>query len=285
MARRFRFGAGLVATGDARQWQDKCRRAEQLGYDVVLVPDHLGDGVPAPFPPLVAAAAATERVQLGTFVLNAGFWNPALLAREVETTARLTEGRLELGLGTGYVRDEFDDAGLPWESAGARVDRMQGMVVELTRRLGSTVPLLIAGNGNRVLRMAAAHADTVAFSGLTLVPGSSAGKLSFVGPDTLAERVQLVARAAGDRDIERNILVQRVEITENRRAAAERLRSEGIDLTVEELLQVPTLLLGTVGEIAEQLRGHRENFGLSYIVVLEDNVETLAPVIDALSGE
>src|SRR5919106_6594883 len=99
MSRPFRFGASMIVPAPAEEWRTKCRRAEELGYDVILVPDHIG--MVAPFPALVAAAEATERPRLGTFVLNAGFWNPALLAREVATTDALTGGRLELGLGTG----------------------------------------------------------------------------------------------------------------------------------------------------------------------------------------
>lgn len=110
-ARPFRFGVNLLAPAPVDEWRAKCRRAEELGYDVILVPDHLG--MPAPFPSLVAAAEVTERPRLGTFVLNAGFWNPTLLAREVATTDTLTGGRLELGLGTGYIRAEHDTAGLP----------------------------------------------------------------------------------------------------------------------------------------------------------------------------
>ncbi|MFE0807295.1 LLM class flavin-dependent oxidoreductase [Streptomyces sp. NPDC058848] len=109
MSRPYRFGVNLTVPAPAEQWSAKCRRAEGLGYDVIQVPDHLG--MMAPFPALVAAARATARPRLGTFVLNAGFWNPALLAREVATTDALTGGRLELGLGTGYVRAEHDTAG------------------------------------------------------------------------------------------------------------------------------------------------------------------------------
>jgi alkanesulfonate monooxygenase SsuD/methylene tetrahydromethanopterin reductase-like flavin-dependent oxidoreductase (luciferase family) len=84
MPRPFRFGVSLLTPGPAGEWRARCRRAEELGYDVILVPDHLG--MVAPFPALVAAAEATERPRLGTLVLNAGFWNPTLLAREVATT-------------------------------------------------------------------------------------------------------------------------------------------------------------------------------------------------------
>lgn len=108
--REFRFGVNFLSPGTADEWAAKCRRAESLGYDVLLVPDHLE--LPAPFPSVLAAAQAAERPRVGTFVLNAAFWNPVLLARDVVSTAQLTGGRLELGLGTGYVRDEFEEAGI-----------------------------------------------------------------------------------------------------------------------------------------------------------------------------
>lgn len=97
MAKPFRFGVNMLTPAGGTDWRTRCRRAEQLGYDVILVPDHLG--LPAPFPALVAAAEATERPRVGTFVLNAAFWNPTLLAREAAGTDALTEGRLELGSG------------------------------------------------------------------------------------------------------------------------------------------------------------------------------------------
>src|SRR4051812_18547968 len=122
MPRPFRFAVNLTAAATDEDWRAKCRQAEELGYDVILVPDHLGKV--APFPALVAAAQVTERPRLGTFVLNAGFWNPTLLAREVATVDALTGGRLELGLGAGYVQSEHDRAGLPFGSAGERGDHL-----------------------------------------------------------------------------------------------------------------------------------------------------------------
>lgn len=205
MPRSFRFGVSLIHPSPAEEWRAKCRRAEELGYDVILVPDHLG--MPAPFPALVAAAEATERPRLGTFVLNAGFWNPALLAREVATTDALTGGRLELGLGAGYVRAEHDTADLPWGSPGERVDHLRRTVEELDRLLGSgeqqpqpaqkpRVPLLIGGNGDRVLRLSAQHADIAAFGGAYADPTSTTGRLVPITAERFDERV---ARYRGSR--------------------------------------------------------------------------------------
>ncbi|WP_461077836.1 TIGR03621 family F420-dependent LLM class oxidoreductase [Streptomyces deserti] len=200
-----------MSPAPADEWRAKCRRAEELGYDVILVPDHLG--MPAPFPALVAAAEATERPRLGTFVLNAGFWNPALLAREVATTDALTGGRLELGLGTGYVRAEHDTAGLPFGSPRERVEHLRRTVEDLDRLLTSKehrprpvqkprVPLLIGANGDRMLELTAEHADIAAFTGARSVPGSTTGQLTAISAEELDERVgryQELAAGLSDR--------------------------------------------------------------------------------------
>ncbi|WP_031507005.1 LLM class F420-dependent oxidoreductase [Streptomyces megasporus] len=293
MARPFRFGVNLVTPESGDGWRAKCRRAEALGYDVLLVPDHLGTF--APFPALVAAAEATERPRVGTFVLNAGFWNPALLAREVATCDRLTGGRLELGLGTGYVRSEHERAGLPWGSPGERVDRLEHTVAELERLLTDPEhapaaeqrprpPLLIGGNGDRVLRLAARHADIAAFTGARQAPGAPDGALHLVSPAELEERVASYRRsAAGRREpAELNYLVQRVEATRDRRAVARELAPYAPGMTEDDILEHPALLTGGVKEIAEQVRAHRERYGFTYICVLEPWMEAFGPVIEEL---
>ncbi|GAA2392827.1 TIGR03621 family F420-dependent LLM class oxidoreductase [Streptomyces glaucosporus] len=293
MARPFRFGVNLITPESGDAWRAKCRRAEALGYDVLLVPDHLG--APAPFPALVAAAEATERPRVGTFVLNAGFWNPALLAREVATCDRLTGGRLELGLGTGYVRSEHDRAGLPWGSPGERVDHLERTVAELERLLPDPEhvpapeqrprpPLLIGGNGDRVLGLAARHADIAAFTGARPAPGEPEGVLQLITPAELEERVASYRRlAAGRREAaELNYLVQQVRVTRDRRAVARELAPYAPDWTEDELLAHPALLTGTVKEIAEQVRAHRDRYGFTYFCVLEPSMEAFGPVIEEL---
>ncbi|MFD7136907.1 TIGR03621 family F420-dependent LLM class oxidoreductase [Streptomyces sp. NPDC059894] len=283
MARPFRFGASLIDPAPAEEWRAKCRRVEELGYDVLLVPDHLG--MPAPFPALVAAAAATERPRLGTFVLNAGFWNPALLAREVATTDALTGGRLELGLGTGYVRAEHEAAGLPWGSPGERVDRLRRAVEELDRSPGSTVPLLIGANGNRMLELTAEHADIAAFTGARPSAQSPTG-LTPITAGALDERVARYRELARGRaePAELNLLVQRVIVTEDREAAVRPLLELAPHLTEEEALELPVLLIGTLREIVAQVLAQRERYGFSYLTVLEPYVEAFAPVIAELRG-
>ncbi|MER6983055.1 LLM class F420-dependent oxidoreductase [Streptomyces carpinensis] len=296
MTRPFRFGVNLLNPAPAGEWRAKCRRAEELGYDVILVPDHLG--WVAPFPALVAAAEATERPRLGTFVLNAGFWNPALLAREVATTDSLTNGRLELGLGTGYVRAEHETAGLPWGSPGERVDHLRRTVEELKRLLASPehrprpvqqpgIPLLVGANGDRMLRLTAEHADIAAFTGARSAPKNSSGELVPITADELDERVALYRKLAAGREepAELNLLIQIVAVTEDPVPVLQPLLENQPQLTMEQALALPIVLVGTLEQIVERVRAQRERFGFSYLTVLEPYMEAFAPVLEALRGE
>lgn len=295
MPRPFRFGVNLTAAEPAEEWRAKCRQAEELGYDVILVPDHLGKV--APFPALVAAAEITERPRLGTLVLNAAFWNPTLLAREVATTDALTGGRLELGIGTGYVQAEHDTAGLPFGSARERVDHLQRTVEELERLLASAdhfpqptqqprVPLLIGGNGNRMLKLTADHADIAAFTGAILVPGSTTGKLTPITAEELDERVARYLRLAEGREqpAELNLLIQTVVVTDDREAVATPFLHRVPDLTLQQALDLPIMLIGTEEEIVAQVLAQRERYGFSYLTVLEASMEAFAPIMEKLRG-
>lgn len=275
------------------QWVSKCRRAEDLGYDVIAVADHLH--MLAPFPALVTAAEVTIRPRVATAVLNAGLYNPALLAREVACTDQFTDGRLEVGLGAGYVKSDFEQAGLPWQKPAERVARLERMVSDLRQLLADPSrtprpaqlpgpPLWLAGRGDRVLKLAAREADIVGFSGVSFPVDGGNGVLD--DRARMTERVEYTNAHLGARisQVELNVMVQRVAITNDRRTVAERLASQGrgASLTSEQILDVPTVLIGTAGHIAEQLMEFREDLGLSYVTVSEFNMDGLAAVIDRL---
>ncbi|MFC4005338.1 LLM class F420-dependent oxidoreductase [Prauserella oleivorans] len=280
----FRFGVNMLASAGRAHWIDLCRKAERLGYDVVAVPDHLG--MPAPFPALVAAAEATERVRLGTYVVNTGFYNPVLLARDVEGVDQLLEGRFELGLGTGYVKAEFDAAGLPFLSPGKRLDHLERCIEAIREHYGDRTPppLFLGGQRDRMLRLAAREADIVGFTGVRFSrDGDSA---AIASPDELDERIAFVRSEAGDRadGLELNLLIQSVVVTDDRSAVLEQLRRYDPDRTPEELGEVPILLVGTVEQIAEQLRAQRERFGITYVSVMDKDLDAFAEVIAHLRG-
>src|ERR1700742_211958 len=270
MARGFRFSIGIHSAKSSAALRDQARRLEDTGCDAIHLPDHLG--APAPFPVLTAIAAATTTVRLGTYVLNAGFYKPALLARDAGAVDDLSDGRLDLGLGAGYVREEFEAAELPYPSAGQRVDHLEHVTTYLKKHLAG-VPILIAGNGNRLLTIAARHADII---GLT---GASVGDAA----DSLAERVEFVRNAAGSRfaDLELNLAITAVP-SDNSGKPDLALVRRFVELSDEELLALPSVLSGSPHEIADTLRGYREKYGLTSFTFQENHVDTIAKVIPEL---
>jgi probable F420-dependent oxidoreductase len=290
VARDFRFSFNVFGIPSRKALQERCRRAESAGFRAVFAPDHLGG--PAPFPVLQAAADATEDLRVGTLVLNAPFWNPALL---------------ELGLGAGHMKREFDVAGIPWEPFGARARRLEETITELRRFFatdlaalpgghspvpvqrtgfdGSGPPLIVGGTGDRVLSVAARHADIIGVAGVYQVPGKPPGTFRLGTAAEADERVRFVRELAGERadDIEWHVLVQMVVPTDDRRAAAEDLVARfGGEMTVDEALETPFLLIGTPAQMAEQLRASRERYGFSYVTVHDPYYEAFEPVVELM---
>ncbi|MFF4600951.1 TIGR03621 family F420-dependent LLM class oxidoreductase [Amycolatopsis sp. NPDC001319] len=275
--RPFRFGISLLSTGSRTTWQARARQVEDLGYDVLQVPDHLG--MPAPFPALVAAADVTTTLRLGTYVLNAGVYRPALLARDVADTHELTGGRLELGLGAGYMEAEFEAAGLPFPRAGARIDHLGATVTELKTQFASawhSPALLLAGDGDRVLRLAAQEADIIGFSAFSAARPD-------VDPDqVLADRVAFARTAAGDRfaGLELNLFVSTVSVGADPDFTL--VRQVAPALSDAQIRALPGVLVGSAHEIAEKLLRYREIHGITYISVLEPALTEFAEVIKVL---
>lgn len=291
MQRSFRFGVNTVAAGSRDEWAAKCRRVEELGYDVLAVADHLG--MPAPFPALALAAAVTERPRLATFVLNVPFYNPVLLAREIATLDAMSGGRFELGVGAGYVRSEFEAAALPFGSGGARIGQLADALGTLRALFADETyrprpsrpggpPVLVAGWGDKLLGVAAEYADIVGFTGAAAA--TNGGPLVAAAPSAYTERVDTARALLGARadEVEFNLLVQKVCGPEQRAGLLEQW-GDGLPAEVagrpEEL---PILLIGTPDEIADRLRERRDRWGFSYITVLEDSMESFAPVIPLL---
>jgi probable F420-dependent oxidoreductase len=270
MPKDFRFGFGLHTAKTQSSVQEAARRAQDLGFDVLHVPDHLG--APAPFPTLMTAAQATSSLRLGTFVLNAGFYKPALLARDVAAMRDLSGGRFELGLGAGYVREEFEAAELPFPTAGRRVEYLQH-VTEYMREHLPDVPILIAGNGDRLLTVAAQHADIIGLTGGDPASGAD---------DPLAERIDFVRNAAGDRFDELNIAITAVPIDGSGMPDLSIPRRFLPTLSDEELLRTPGVLSGSTIDIADTVRGYRDKYGVTYLIIQQPHAEAFAKVIAEL---
>jgi probable F420-dependent oxidoreductase len=311
--RPFRFGVNVGRARSLAEWREKARKIEDLGYSVLTVPDHLTDVI-APIPALVSAAEATKKLRIGTNVLNNDLRHPVLVAREAATVDLLTDGRFELGLGAGSIRSEYDEAGLIFDRGATRVDRLAEAVTvikgllkgEQTTFTGqhyrvsshtiatepiqkAHLPILIGGNGPRLLALAAREADIVGFSGITFQNGgASPPDLSGWRVSGVDERVRLVRATAGEdrfARLEFNALLQRVILTDHRQRAAEELSSRWTQLTPEEILQSPYVLIGTVEEMAEAVLARRQRWGISYYTVHEPYLDAFSPVVATLTGK
>lgn len=277
----FRFGVNLATTPVSSDWQAKCRQAEDLGYDTITVSDYLDRQ--SPFLALTAAADATKRPKVGTFVLNTGFYRPALLARDVAAVDQLTDGRLELGLGTGYAQAEFEAADIAWQGPAARIAHLEDTISVLRESAQAPLPpLLIGGNGRRMVEVAAKYADIISLTGAE--SRTVRGKPHLMDFVTLSDRVAFARESAGERlgDIELNLLVHMVVLSGSREAGLGMLRRYADHLSDEDLLRVPTLLAGSEESIAEDLERHREQFGFSYLMVTEPAMVDFAKVMTRL---
>jgi probable F420-dependent oxidoreductase len=308
--RRFRFGVNLRAADSRAAWIEKARRVEDLGYSTLLVPDHLAELLP-PIPALVAAAGATSTIRIGTFVLNNDFRHPVLLARDAATLDLLSDGRFELGIGAGHMQSEYTEAGLAFDPASVRFERLGESVQILTSLLAGEEtsfdgrhyrvtghrifplpaqrprpPILIGGNGPRILTLAAQAADIVGLTGLAFPKGATQVDVSGFKPSSVDERLALIRTAAGARfdRIELNALVQRVIPTDDRQQAAEELAAQWPALTVDDVLQTPYLLIGTTDQMVESLQARRQRWGISYVATHEPFLDALAPVVARLTN-
>lgn len=286
MTADLRFGVSLTTLEDRTSWMDRCRRAEDLGYHVITVPDHLS--MPSPFPACVLAAEATRNIRVGTYVSNTSFYNPTLFARDAVSTSKLTGGRMEVGLGAGWARREFDQAGIPFESAAKRVDRLAETVAALGHACHDQAdrpPLLIGGAGDRVLRLAARHADIVSFSGTAFDP--QGWGMAYLTAGEVDERVALVdaeLRRLGRDAVQRNIIVLRTQVTDNRPAALEDYaRFLKRTMSPGQIDELPAVLIGSPEEIAQQVLTRHKKFGFSYFTVQESALDTFASVIPLLT--
>jgi probable F420-dependent oxidoreductase len=306
--RPFRFGVLMHNWGTRQEWIDKARRIEAQGFSTLLVPDHL-DGQFGAIPALAAAAAATTTVRLGSIVFANDFRHPVLLAKDVATLDLLSDGRFELGLGAGWKRDEFERAGIPFDPAPVRLDRLEESLHVLKALFADgpvsyagryyTVseldggpkpiqrprpPLLVGGGGERILSLAAREADIVSIGVRTRPDGNHDWRSAT--EEAVAAKLSWIREAAGDRfsGLELNVMIYGLAVTDDRRGAAGRTAEHRSGLTEDEVLDSPHFLIGSVDQIGDDLRRRRERYGISYVIVPEVFVDAVAPVVERLAG-
>jgi probable F420-dependent oxidoreductase len=308
MTRRFRFAIQLRNAPSKANWAQQAREAEQLGYDVIVLPDHVSDQL-SPFPALVSAAEATKNIRLGTFVIDNDFRHPLLLVQEAATVDLLTEGRLELGIGAGWMGQDYTRLGMKFDPPKVRLQRPKEAVTIVDRFFDGQVfsfdgrhyrvqdaqaypasvrkprPLLLVGGGGpQLLEFAARQADIVSVFLRSLRDGSGfdLAELRAAPYQQKADHVRRVAAIAG-RNPELNVLLQYFEITADRYAVAEEhARELGTD--PDDLLALPFELIGTIDQIVEDLVERRERLGISYITVFDKYMHDFARVIERVVG-
>ena len=306
--RPFRFGVTAPTPSGGTDWAERARRVEQLGYSMLVVPDHFRDHL-APVPALVAAALATTRLRVGSLVFSNDFRHPAVLAKEAATIDVLSGGRFELGLGGGWLRAEYDQAGIRFDAPGTRIERLEEAVTIIKGLLaGERVtfagrhytiadlegrptpvqrphpPIAIGGGGRRTLTLAAREASIVGLVPRARRDGSGLD-LSDLSAAATREKLEWVRSAAGERfdSLEINALIQAVVVADQRMTAADQLASR-FKVAREVVLETVYVAVGTIEEICETLRQRRERHGISYLTVFERDMEAFAPVVERLAG-
>lgn len=290
------FGASLGRLSTGAEVVEAARSAEAAGFSVLNASDHLGNT--SPFTVLGAAAAVTTSVRLRTYVLDAYFWNPALLAREVATIDALSAGRFELGLGAGHMRHEHLDAGLPFPPITARVALMESLLSDVRSRLSSgsytpapvqrPVPVALGVWGSAGLRVAASSAEIVALTGMVQVPGAPAGTFSIASSaDTDAKLAELRSLP---RDLDTppvlDALLQRVVVSGSPPDVVAAMLAEEDDpsTTVEEILDSPFFLFASSpAEAAAELLRRRDRWGITSWCTHAASTPALTKVVQELN--
>ncbi|MGH2736224.1 MAG: TIGR03621 family F420-dependent LLM class oxidoreductase [Actinomycetota bacterium] len=315
--RPFRFGVvgETVRSGDQLVAEARC--AEELGYSTFLLRDHF---VSHPFGPqlaplvaLVGAAAATQNLRIGTLVLDNDYRHPVMLAKEAATVDLLSGGRFELGLGAGWLRDEYDRAGMSFDEPRVRVGRLEeslriikGLltgsrfsfsgrhysVSELENFPRSAQrprpPILVGAGSKRMLRIAGREADVVGILPKALPNGAISEELSERSPEVIAKKIEWVREGAGARldDVELSMMIG-VTLADDYRHAAELVAvAQGWGSGAADLvLNMPSQFVGSADRIAEEMHARRDRYGLSYYVVSDRDMEAFGPVVHRLAGE
>jgi probable F420-dependent oxidoreductase len=314
MTGKLRFGVVGESVPEGRSWLDHARHVEDCGIDALLIRDHFSAAAYgqqlAPFSALAAAAAVTTRLHVGTLVLANDFRHPVLVAHEAASLHQLSGGRFELGIGAGWYQPEYAAAGIPFGSARERIDRLEeslavisglldgapvdqagaayhitGLDLDVLPRDGGRPRLVIGGGGPRMLGIAARHADTAAILPAPISNSEDRDDPRDLLPAALDKKIAVLRAKAGERfpALELSAFIT-IAITDHRRAATEALIARrgwsGIDTGA--VWQMPTILIGSVAQIREDLQARRERYGLSYLVTSDQALPALTDIVAGL---
>lgn len=323
MSKPFRFGVQAYAPVSAGEWRELARRAEDLGYSSFHLADHvIGPGpalnatghpvqTVAAIPAMAVAAEATSTIKVGCRVLCVDYRNPVMLTKELATLDFFSEGRLEIGLGAGWLQNEYEAMGIPFDRAGVRLDRLEEVIglvrasfadgeLNIAGRHVHAVgfeavpkpvqkpcpPIMIGGGAKRVLTIAGREADIV-----SLNFNNSTGRL---GPEGIGsstaeltdQKIQWIREGAGSRfgDIELEIAAYFTVVTDDGATVRGKM-GPMFGLTAEAMAEHPNVLIGSIDEICDRIVERRERFGISYTSFGSSSMEAVAPVVARLAGK
>jgi len=304
----FRFGVQEHRAPSAKAWKEKARQVEALGYSALYLPDHFSDQL-GPIAALMAAADATTRLRVGSLVFDNDYRHPVVLAKEAATLDLLSDGRFDLGLGAGWMASDYEQAGLPFDSPGTRISRMEEALKIIKGLFAGQPftfagvhyqvkdiegfprpvqkphpPILLGGGGRRMLRLAAREADIVNVN-FDLREGRVNRELVRTGlAEATDEKVRWIKDAAGERldHIELSVTIFLANITDDRESVA-MVMAAGVGAEPKDILAMPHFLIGTVDEVVEDLQSRRERYGISYVIVPGEADEAFAPVVARLA--
>jgi probable F420-dependent oxidoreductase len=307
--RPFRFGVEEHRAASATEWREKARLIESLGYSTLFLPDHFGDQL-SPIAGLTAAAAATTKLRVGSLVFDNDYRHPVVLAKEAATMDLLSDGRFEFGLGAGWMASDYEQTGIPFDSPGTRIERMaEGLEIIKRFFAGGSVsfagkhykvegvegspspvqkphpPIILGGGGRRMLTLAGREADIVSIN-YKLTEGRVNRTLVRTGlAEATDEKLAWVRAAAGDRfpQIELCATVFVASLTDDRDGVAAAFAA-GIGSEASEVLEMPHFLIGSIDQMIEDVQARRERFGISYVVLPDSVTESLAPLVERLTG-
>jgi probable F420-dependent oxidoreductase len=293
----------------AKAWKEKARQVEALGYSALYLPDHFTDQL-GPIAALMAAADATTRLRVGSLVFDNDYRHPVVLAKEAATLDLLSDGRFDLGLGAGWMATDYEQAGIPYDSPGTRISRMEeGLTIIRGMFAGEPFtfsgehyqvkgiegsprpvqkphpPILLGGGGRRMLSLAAREADIVNVN-FDLREGQVNRDLVRTGlAEATDEKLRWIREAAGDRldRIELSVTIFLANITDDRESVAT-VMAAGVGAEPKDILAMPHFLIGTVDEVVDDLQRRRERYGISYVIVPGEADEAFAPVVARLAG-
>ncbi|MGZ4691533.1 MAG: TIGR03621 family F420-dependent LLM class oxidoreductase [Acidimicrobiia bacterium] len=309
--RKFRFGVLAKQARPASEFRDLARQAEDLGFSTFFMPDHFVDHPLAPIPGIMAAAAATTTLRVGTLVLGNDYKHPVVLANEAATVDLLSDGRLELGVGAGWMTEDYERGGFTLDSAGVRIARLDESLTVMKGLMADGPfsfhgehyqvdaldgepkpvqrphpPIVVGGGGPKVLALAAKHAQIVGINAnLSAGTGTHPDSIRSLTAEATDEKLESLRAAAGDRfaELEIQTLTGLVIVTDDRQPIADGIAS-AFGVPVDVALETPAVLVGSAEQIVEDLEARRARWQMSYVVVPEEFVDTMAPVVAQLAG-